>query len=79
MITCLSMRKVFKEGLSESLKNDFAIAISVYIMLFLAPIAVFVFLRVKYEQLDRLERVSSFGSLYEGLRNKFSILTWAAI
>jgi hypothetical protein len=50
----------------------------VYIFLLLAPAVTFIFLRLKYAVLDLEESVKTFGSLYEGLRNRQSILTWTA-
>jgi len=51
----------------------------VYTFLFLAPMASYFFLRINYAELDHEKSVSTFGSLYEGLRNRQSILTWASI
>jgi hypothetical protein len=50
--------------------QSFVIAIVVYAILCLAPVATFIFLGAKYAKLELEESISTFGSLYEGLRNK---------
>jgi hypothetical protein len=49
--------------------QSFVTVIVVYVILLLAPVVTFIFLRVKLAKLELEESISTFGSLYEGLKN----------